>query len=287
MTTPKKPRIGIIGAGVIGGSIAKRASRTGHGVLVYDTDESLRDELVTRYNVGFTTRLSAFSDSDIIFICTPADSFESIITELAPHLRPGQILTDVASTKQSPVAALVTIDTGVTVVGGHPLAGSQASGFAASDADMFNGCVWVLCPPEGNEVPVNLVHFIYSLGVGRTLICTPDEHDRAVAAVSHGVQVAASSLAGAVMDIVGENDLPWVLAANGFKDSTRIAESTTSMWVPILLQNAANVDDVVQAEIARLERFSAALKAGDSAELETLIKDGQEARRRWTETRNQ
>lgn len=287
MTTPRKPRIGIIGAGVIGGSIAKRAVKAGYGVLVYDTDDSIRQEIVTQFSVGFTARLSAFAHSDIIFICTPADSFQSIIAELAPHLRPGQILTDVASTKQSPVAALATLDTGVTVVGGHPLAGSQASGFAASDPDMFNGCVWVLCPPAGNEVPVSLIHFIYSLGVGRTLICSPDEHDRAVAAVSHGVQVAASSLAGAVMDVVGDTDLPWVLAANGFKDSTRIAESSTSMWVPILLQNADNVDEIVQAEIARLQRFSAALQAKDAAELETLIRDGQEARRRWTEARKQ
>lgn len=279
-----RPRIGVIGAGLIGGSIVKRAVRAGYPTLVHDRDNSIVEDVV-KHGAGFAHLLKHFADVDIIFIAVPVSEFASVLEQLTPHLRPGQVISDVSSTKQSPMAALATAPTGVTVVGGHPMAGSSESGWTASRADLFDGCVWVLCPTGDHSVPVAMMQLIIDLGAARTIITTAEEHDRAVAAISHGVQVAASSLAAAVLDVINDEELPWLLAAGGFRDTTRIAESSPTMWTPVLLENAVNVNAVVRAEIARLEAFSAALSTGDGDALTALIEDGQNARNAWKDAK--
>jgi prephenate dehydrogenase len=278
-------RVGVIGAGLIGGSIAKRAVKAGYQVSVFDVDASIVDD-VTSQGVVFVDDFSGFSGCDVIFVAVPVDAFESVIDGLRPFLREGQILSDVSSTKQSPVAALSMAPLGVTVIGGHPLAGSQVAGWVHSRADLFDDCVWVLCPSDGVTVPDPFMLLLTDLGAGRVLVCSAEAHDRAVAAISHGVQVAASSLAAAVMDVVSSDELPWLLASSGFRDSTRIAESSSTMWTPILLENADNVNEIVRAEIARLELFSKALASRDAGKITRLIEDGQFARKLWAENRD-
>ena len=277
--------VGVIGAGVIGGSIAKRAAREGYGVLVYDTDESILSDVI-KSSAGFAHNLSALEKCDIIFISVPVSAFADAVESLKPYLHEGQIVSDVSSTKQSPAAVLATLETKVTVIGGHPLAGSAKSGWAFSDPDLFNECVWVLCPTDAtSQVPIKFTQMLTDLGVGRILICTPEQHDRAVAAISHGVQIASTSIASAIMDVVGEDELPWILAAGGFRDTTRVAESTSSMWVPILIENGKYAKEVVDAEIVRLQRFSNALGSKDADEIRILIEDGRRARAKWTEVK--
>lgn len=277
----KKPTIGVIGAGAIGGSIIKAGVNAGYGVLAYDEDKSLLSKVI-QANGGFADNLKALVERvDIIFVAVSGGSFNEIVDEVMPYLRPGQILSDVSSTKQSPVAALSLAPKGVIVVGGHPMAGTADKGFNASSADMFKGCVWVLCPVDGYSVPNELIHFVMDIGAGRTVVCSPEEHDLAVAAISHGVQVSASSLAAAVNDVVGANELAWSLAAGGFRDSTRIADSSPEMWVPILHENKDNVLEVIDANIERLSSFKTALLADDEEAIRSLIVDGNTARTEW------
>jgi prephenate dehydrogenase len=96
---------------------------------------------------------------------------------------------------------------------------------------------------------------------------------------------AASSLAATVLDVAAGDKLPWLLASSGFRDSTRIADSTPEMWVPILLENASNVERVVDAQIRNLEQFRDALNSQDSGALRKLIERGQSARVRWRDMR--
>lgn len=289
MNTPKKPNIGVIGLGLIGGSIAKAAIRARYGVIGIDKDKSILNDVVVKNSIGWGDTIETVArNADIIFIAVPGSAFVSVLNELAPHLRPGQIVSDVSSTKQSPTAALATVNTGAIVVGGHPMAGAADSGWEASKHDLFHGCVWVLCPPTpGGTVPMELIRFLTDLGIGRTLICSPEAHDRAVAAISHGVQVSATSLAAAVMDVVADEDLPWVLAAGGFRDSTRIAESNPRIWVPILLENGEPVQEIIRAEIARLQRFNEAISDKNAEAIGALLEDGRKAREMWAKKREE
>jgi prephenate dehydrogenase len=286
VSTKIKPTIGIIGAGLIGGSIAKASVVAGYGTIVYDIDDTIINDLI-KCSIGFAHSPEVLvKHADIIFIAVPVGAFETTLQNIIPHLSAGQIVTDVSSTKQSPVAALATAPKGVIVVGGHPMAGTEKAGFKNSNPDMFKDCIWVLCPPDGNTVPNELIRFVTEIGAGRTIICTPEEHDIAVANISHGVQVSSSSLAAAIHDIAGSNELSWLLASGGFRDTTRIAESSPEMWVPILEENSDNIIKVIEADIKRLGRFLEALKVKDSAEIKELIEDGHKARNKWKESKN-
>lgn len=281
-----RPRIGIIGAGLVGGSLAIAAARRGYPVLVWDTDDSIREDAVVHHALGWAHGPEVLvSMADVVVIATPVDAIPEVVTSIAPLLRPGQVLMDVASTKVSPSVALETAPSGVRVVGSHPMAGRTPGGWAHASADLFVGCVWVLCPPDGETVPHEVMRLIVEVGAHQTIVCSAEEHDRAVASISHGVQVSATSLAAAVNQVVADERLPWILAAGGWRDSTRIAASDPSMWVPILLENRDNVLPVVDETIARLVRMRDALASEDGSRVAELIEDGAAARRVWEDTR--
>lgn len=277
-----KPRIGIVGCGLIGGSLALAACRAGYPVIGTDLDASVKDEFIRRTGGGWAHTAEALAArADLIVLAVPADAIPDVVEALVPHLREGTVLTDVSSTKTSPTMALRAAPAGVVVVGSHPMAGSATAGFGAATSDLFNGCTWVLCPADGERVPAALTRLVVDVGAAQTLVCSPEEHDRAVAAISHGVQVSATSLAAAVDAIVADANLPWTLAAGGWRDSTRIAESDPDMWVPILEQNRENVLPVLSEIETRLRAMREALTEGDSTAVRRLIVDGQRARQRW------
>lgn len=254
-------------------------------MLAYDRDATLLPKII-KANGGFADSLKALVERvDIIFIAVSGDGFEQVVKDIMPFLREGQILSDVSSTKQSPVAALSLAPKGVKVIGGHPMAGTEHKGFDYSSSSMFKDCVWVLCPVDGYSVPNELIRFVTDIGAGRTIVCSPEDHDAAVAAVSHGVQVSATSLASAVNDIVGDNELAWTLAAGGFRDSTRIAESSSEMWIPILIENKNNVLKSIDANIERLKSFKVALNEENIKDIGQLIGDGNAARNEWAENK--
>lgn len=282
-----RARLGVIGSGLIGGSMAKAAAYARYSVCVWDTDESIREDAVLKHSLGWALTPKVLVErSDIIIIATPSDVVADIVKSIAQYMRPGQILIDVSSTKVSPTLAMTAAPKGVHVIGSHPMAGRTPGGFANSSPDLFEGCVWVLCPPDGETVPVSVSRLIVDLGAHQIIVCSAEEHDRAVAAISHGVQASATSLAAAVNSIVAEERLPWMLAAGGWRDTTRIAESDPDMWVPVLIDNANNVLPVIEAVEERLARMREALKVKDKETLTQLIKDGSAARKAWTKNKD-
>lgn len=282
----KKPTVGIIGVGLIGGSLALAASRAGYPVLATDNDPGVKEDFMRRTGAGWAhSRQVLVEKADIIVLAVPADAVPGVVESIIPALRPGKILTDVSSTKVSPTMALRAAPTGVRIVGSHPMAGKAGSGFAEADEHLFEGCTWVLCPDDGEVTPAALSKLIVDVGAQQTLVCTPEEHDRAVAAISHGVQVGATSLAAAVNAAVADSRLPWLLAAGGWRDSTRIAESDPNMWIPILLENGENVIPILDELEHRVHAMRDAVAAADAEQIRRLIVDGQQARKAWKEAR--
>lgn len=277
-------RVGVIGLGVVGGSLARRLAACGYSVTGYDVDPTIRDSVIGK-GIGWAIDSQiAIRDADIVVLAVPADAVPSVLGDILPALREGQILTDVSSVKVSTGIALFRYaPSGVVVVGGHPMAGSALSGWVNSDPDLFAGCTWVLCPPDGVTVPIKLVQMVQCAGTGRMLVCTSEEHDRAVAAISHAVQVSATVLAGAVATSVAGEDLPWQLAAGGWRDTTRIADSNPEMWIPILTDNAVNVIPVLNQMRERLTLMIEALEENSTLAINSLMLDGRDARGEWRE----
>ena len=248
----------IVGAGLLGSSIGHALSARGVDVALDDTSPA-QLRLAIDYGAGRAAR-----DDDrplLIVVAVPPDVTAAVIERELTRF-PDAVVTDVASVKLEPLNALR--ERGVDLrryIGSHPLAGRERGGAISARADIFIGRPWVVCRDgETSASDLALVEAL-ALDLGATPIeMSPEEHDRAVALVSHVPQIVASLLAGRFVDAP---DGSLRLAGQGVRDTTRIAASAPELWVQILGANAAPVVDVLDALAADLTDISAALRDVD------------------------
>jgi prephenate dehydrogenase len=246
-------RIAIAGLGLIGGSIARGLTAAGHHVTGLDAAAVLRRARRAGAIAASASSLAeAARQSDILFLAAPPRENLRLLRAVA-GARVDAIVTDVGSVKQ-PICAQAARLGLERFVGGHPMAGSAAAGFAASDAALFEGRAWVLTPAPGRRPPRVLLALIRELGA-RPVVSTPVEHDRAVAFLSHVPQIVAWALADAAgADAVTRRHRH--LAGPAFRDMTRIAASPRRLWAQILDQNRIEVRRALQALRRALARHS-------------------------------
>ncbi|MBN9215885.1 MAG: prephenate dehydrogenase [Microbacterium sp. SCN 70-200] len=249
----------IVGAGLLGASI-------GHALRGFGVDVALADaspaqlRLAIDYGAG---RAAADTDDPVlIVVAVPPDVIADVVErELAAY--PRAVVTDVASIKLEPLHALRARGADLThYIGSHPMAGRERGGAISARADIFVGRPWVVCRDE--ETPASDLALVegLALDLGATPIeMTPEEHDRAVALVSHVPQLVASLLAGRFVDAPGDS---LRLAGQGVRDTTRIAASAPELWVQILGANSEPVVDVLDALAGDLRDVADALRAPDS-----------------------
>lgn len=246
-------RIAIAGLGLIGGSIARGLAAAGHHVTGLDTPAVLRRARKARVIAATATSAAeAAARSDVVFLAAPPRANLRLLRALA---RAGHraVVTDVGSVKRPICADAIRLGL-AGFVGGHPMAGSAAAGFAASDAALFQGRAWVLTPSAGQRPPRRLLTLIRELGA-RPVVTTPAEHDRAVAFLSHVPQIVAWALAdAAAADAVTRRHRR--IAGPAYRDMTRIAASPRGLWAEILEQNGAEVRRALTALRRALVRRS-------------------------------
>jgi prephenate dehydrogenase len=286
---PELERIAVIGAGLVGGSIALAARAAGvPSVRVHDADPTVQTR-ARELGLGSEVTASladAVEGAQLVIVATPADTVPEVMGILATLVEPGAILTDAASLK-----AKLTLDVesrlraldGVSVrfVGGHPMAGSERSGPDAADGSLFQGATWVLTPTADTEDEALQVvsAFLRRLGA-RVLVLPPDRHDELVALVSHLPQLVASTLAdvaGRAVETTGEAVL--AVAGGGFRDTTRIAASDPDLWLGILRGNQAAVLEALDDYRDQLDEVRAALDEQDWPALRTILSRASAARR--------
>jgi prephenate dehydrogenase len=245
----------IVGAGLLGSSIGHALMARGVDVALDDTSPS---QLRLAIDYGAGRRPSEQDDPALIVVAVPPDVTADVIErELARH--PNAVVTDVASVKLEPLRELRERGVDLThYIGSHPLAGRERGGAISARADIFVGRPWVVCrDEETSAADLALVEGL-ALDLGATpLEMTPEDHDRAVALVSHVPQLVASLLAGRFVDAP---DGSLRLAGQGVRDTTRIAASAPELWVQILGANAEPVVDVLDALAADLTAVAAALR---------------------------
>ena len=249
----------IVGAGLLGASIGHALSARGIDVALDDTSPS---QLRLAVDYGAGRRAVDGDDPALVVVAVPPDVTADVIErELARF--PRAVVTDVASVKLEPLRVLR--DRGVDLthyIGSHPLAGRERGGAISARADIFVGRPWVVCRDE--ETPsadLALVEAL-ALDLGATPIeMSPEDHDRAVALVSHVPQLVASLLAGRFVDAPDDS---LRLAGQGVRDTTRIAASAPELWVQILGANAEPVVDVLDRLASDLAAVADALRAPDA-----------------------
>jgi prephenate dehydrogenase len=276
-------RLTIAGVGLIGGSLAlaaRAAGLVGEVVGLGRTDANL-DVARARGIADRVTRDPALAaDADAIVLAVPVGAGAAVARALAPHARPGTLLTDVGSVKASVLRELEDAWRGVgPVVGGHPVAGSDEAGAAAARADLFRGRRCILTPTAATApAPLARVRALWE-GVGaRVETMAPDAHDELLARVSHAPHLVAYALVAGVPEAA----LPY--AGTGFRDTTRIAGSPAELWRDIALANASALGAALGEFRAALARLEALVAAGDAAGLERALAAARAARRSLGDT---
>ncbi len=272
--------VAVIGLGLIGGSLLRTLAARGHRVVGFDADPATRATARTaaaragtdaRWQVAGTIR-DAVAAADLVVLAVPLPALPSVATALRGH---DGLVTDVTSVK-APVRDAVR---GLRFVGGHPMAGRETSGFAASDPHLFDGCAWVLCLEEDTDPGdwLGLAELVTGLGA-RVVPATAAEHDRAVAAASHVPHLLAAALTGAVAG----DPLAATLAAGSFRDGSRVAGTRPELIAAMCGGNAAAVGPALDRMRAALDGLRAALDDPDPvAALRPLLAPTSAARAAW------
>jgi len=274
--------VGIVGVGLIGGSIAIDALRSGYQVRLYDrsgADRLTGDGFRNARMVDNLKDLAA--ESRMIILATPISAISSIIVRLVPFLRSEHILSEVASVKGPVVAAIrEAIGNKCDYVPVHPMAGSEKSGAGAARPDLFSGAVTLLCSEFVRDAAnMRFVRdFWQDLGT-KVFATSVEKHDGMVAAMSHLPHLIAALL----VIHVAENDVAALeVCGSGFRDLTRIASGAPELWADILVSNAAALVDHLGGFRDLIERTLPLLASGDGKKLQALLDVAKQNRDRLT-----
>jgi prephenate dehydrogenase len=255
--TPIFEKIGIIGLGLIGGSIALRARELWPSSLVIAVDN--RDVLETAMRLHAidvaADDLIVLAEADVVVLAAPVKQNIALLSELDEYVRTPAVVTDTGSTKREIVAAARSLPPRFTFVGGHPLAGAARGGLEHARPDLFSGRPWLLTGAHEK-----LSSFIRALGAEPKTIDV-EAHDRVLAFLSHLPQLTASALMEVVGEAVGEDGLS--LAGRGLADTTRLASSPADIWRDIVATNADELGPALDLLIARLQELRQDLPTGD------------------------
>jgi len=277
-------RLAIVGLGLLGGSVAKvaRAESLAREIVgIGRNPASLTPALSGGAVDRVTTNLrEGVAGADMIVLATPVATLERQMPAVWEAALPQALITDVGSTKAAIVRVAETLGAGkpLDFVGSHPMAGSNLSGFGVARADLFRGATIILTPTDRTAPDaVKRVTEFWEAAGGRVVTMEPATHDRAVAAISHLPHLVADAL----VDAVARMDPQFFdVAARGFKDTTRIAASSPTVWREIFEENREALGEAIGVFRAALDDLERVLRSGDAprieAELERIrvIRDG-------------
>jgi prephenate dehydrogenase len=276
---PVFEKIGIVGLGLIGGSIALAARQIWPTSLVIAVDN--KDVLETAMRLHAIDVAAddpvVLAEADLVVLAAPALQNIALLDMLDDNVRQAAVVTDTSSTKRRIVEAARRLPPRFTFVGGHPLGGSAKGGLEHARTDLFRGRPWLLTPKGDASGPATqkLSAFVRELGAEPHVIGV-DAHDRLLAFLSHLPQLTASALMRVVGDAVGHDGL--ALAGRGLADTTRLAASPADIWRDITATNADEIGRALDTLIAVLQDLRRDLPEGESlAELFA-------AANRWRET---
>jgi prephenate dehydrogenase len=274
-------RVGIVGLGLIGGSIGlglrKRAGVD--RVVGFDVNpQAVAGALECGAIGGAADSLEDAADGvDLVVVATPVDLIPGVLERIASYVAPGAIVTDVGSAKAEVVAAGERC-LGAAFVGGHPMSGSERHGIDAASEVLFDDAWWIVTPTSttASKAYSTVTSVVASLGA-RPVALDPSTHDALVARLSHLPQLTASALVDVAL-AAGDREALLGLAGGGFRDVTRIAASNPDLWVAIIRSNHQAVLESLAGLGHRLEAVSSMIARQHWDELRSWLDRSRRAR---------
>lgn len=268
--------IGIVGLGLIGGSLAKTIKNvTEHTVYGYDISDTVmrKAKLIGAADGELTP--DTLDECDLVIIALYLKDTIAYIEENAARFKKGGIVLDCCGVKREICAAAVPLaqKEGFVFVGGHPMAGIEFSGFEYSKINLFENASMIITPPPGIHIEVieRLKKFFLSLGFGMFRITDPEEHDAMIAFTSQLAHIVSSAYvkSPAAMRHKG-------FSAGSYKDMTRVAKLNEKMWTELFFSNADHLITEIDALTARLNDYRQALTGENKELMDTLLREGRE-----------
>ncbi|GAB3090959.1 prephenate dehydrogenase/arogenate dehydrogenase family protein [Isoptericola nanjingensis] len=265
-------RVGVVGLGLVGGSLARLLAARGVDVVATDTDAGTRgDARAVGLRVADDLADLCAERPGVVVLAVPLRAVRATAAELAPLLAGGDAtVTDVGSVKGPVRAAVLAAGLGDRYVGAHPMAGTEHSGFAASDAGLLDAAPWAVTVAEpGGAAPdeprrlAQVLRLVTGPLAGTAAVVTDDRHDEAAALVSHVPHVLATQLLNAVAG-APVRDLALGLAAGSFRDGTRVALTDPARTEAMVTENAAWVAPALRKAVRDLEVVIGALETNGS-----------------------
>lgn len=267
-------KVAIIGVGLIGGSVGlairkKRLAREVIGVFrrASTLKKALKAKAVTRATMSIGEGVKA---ADLIIVAAPVYSIPTLVKEAAKHAKKGAIITDVGSTKTwilDNVEKILKNSRSIYFVGSHPMAGSEHAGVEFARADLLSGapCIVTKDAKTDKAALKKVISFWASIGA-KVKVLSPEAHDRSVSLISHLPHIVAFALAGAVP----EKELQY--AAEGFKDTTRVASSDPELWADIFLTNSEEIAKAARLFKKYCKDILKAVESGDYPKTVSVLK---------------
>lgn len=273
-------KIGIVGLGLIGGSLAIDLRQLGHTILGVSRSPKTCQQAIDR-NIAHqaSPELSVLAAAEVIFLCTPIAALQATVEQLIPCLSPATILTDVGSVKAPVVEAIAPL--WQNFVGGHPMAGTAESGLDAALSGLFIDRAYVLTPiPTTPPSALKIVSEIARSLQSKIYQCHPTDHDRAVAWISHLPVMVSASLITSCMTEADPVvlDLAQKFASSGFKDTSRVGGGNPELGVMMARYNQAEVVRSLHAYRHQLDQLIEQIEQENWTELEKTLEKTQSDR---------
>ena len=268
--------VGIVGLGLIGGSMAKSIKvRTAHTVWGVDLDAETMTLSRLSGAIDGTLTPDNLPECDLVLVAIRPAAAVRWVSENAPLIRKTAILVDLCGVKRNVCEKLAPIakEAGFAYIGGHPMAGRERGGFVHSSEELFTGASMILTPDQNTDMRMleTLKSFFTDIGFAGLTFSTPEEHDRIIAYTSQLAHLVSSAYIKSP-----EAQRRRGFSAGSFRDMTRVAHLDEAMWTELFLDDADYLTEQLEILIDHLNEYREALSAHDAEKLQALLKDGRE-----------
>ena len=272
--------IGIVGLGLIGGSLAKATKKnTNHKVYGFDISETTIKSALKEKSINKELTSENLNECDYVFIPLYPEAVKDYLVKNAKNFKENAVVIDCAGVKRCVCEDCFNIaeQNGFTFIGGHPIAGTQFSGYENAKDTMFHNAPFILTPKENEDILTlaNAREVIISIGFGRVSVMTAERHDKLIAFTSQLAHIVSNAYIKSPSSTQRKG-----ISAGSYKDLTRVAYLNENMWTELFLENKDNLIFELDYLIDELKKYSDAMKNDDADELKKLLKEGREAKER-------
>ncbi len=263
-------KVGIIGLGLIGSSLALKIGEVYNDITIYGEDISESNLKYTIENkiIGKKLEQKDYSKLDILFVAIPVDQVLKVLSPILDKVGENTLVVDLGSTKK-PICDLVNSNQNRRkFLAAHPIAGTEFSGPMSADSSLFDNKTIILCETEKTENRLLNIAKDLFLNIGMSIKeMTADEHDKHIAYVSHLSHITSFMLGKTVMDKEKDEETIYDMAGSGFESTVRLGKSSPSMWTPIFNQNKKNIIDALDEYLKNIKNFKHLIETDNLSEM--------------------